>query len=182
MTAAEALRAGGAVILPTDTVYGLCALPGNEDVLYELKQRDRSKPIALVALDVESLLAFAPGLDRRILMSLLPGPYTLVLPLPAGGTIGVRVPNLPSVAVDVLAVTGPVAATSANLAGGPDPRTVDEIPRAIRDRVAAIVDGGELRGTPSTVLDFTGAEPRIVREGAVPGNEAIARVRDALAS
>lgn len=180
MTAAEALRAGRPVILPTDTVYGLCALPGNEDVLYELKGRDRSKPIALVAADIDSLLAVVPGLDRRILTSLLPGPYTLVLPMPAGGTIGVRVPNLPSAAFDVLAQTGPVAATSANLAGGRDPRTVDDIPQAIRDGVAAIVDIGSLPGVASTVLDFTAAAPRVVREGAAPGDEALARVREAL--
>jgi L-threonylcarbamoyladenylate synthase len=181
VNAVDALRAGQAIVLPTDTVYGLCALPGNEDVLYELKRRDRSKPIALVASDVDSLLDLVPGLDRRILTCLLPGPYTLVLPT-AGGTIGVRVPNLPSVAADVLAQSGPVAATSANLTGGSDPRTVEEIPRRIRDRVGAIVDGGALPGTPSTVLDFTGTEPRVTREGAVSGDAAIARVREALGS
>ena len=166
MTAAEALRAGRAVILPTDTVYGLCALPGNEDVLYTLKGRDRSKPIALVAADVDSLLAVAPGLDRALLERFLPGPYTLVLALPDGGRIGVRVPNLPAAAADVLAQTGPVICTSANLAGGSDPRSVADVPESIRAAVGAIVDAGDLPGVPSTVLDVTGTEPRVLREGA----------------
>jgi L-threonylcarbamoyladenylate synthase len=166
VTPAEALRAGRAVILPTDTVYGLCALPGNEDVLYELKGRDRSKPIALVAADVDSLLAVVPGLDRAVLERFLPGPYTLVLATPDGGKIGVRVPNLPAAAADVLAQTGPVACTSANLAGRSDPRRVADIPESIRAAVGAIVDAGDLPGVPSTVLDFTGTEPRVLREGA----------------
>src|SRR5207245_6352915 len=88
--AVAALRAGRPVILPTDTVYGLCALPEHEDVLYELKGRDRSKPVALLAADVEELAAAVPGLDRSILERYLPGPYTLVF-----GEIGLRVPDLP---------------------------------------------------------------------------------------
>lgn len=179
MTAAEALRAGEAVILPTDTVYGLCALPGREELLYDIKGRDRAKPFALVAADVESLVAFVPGLDTS---KVVRGPYTFVLSHPQGGTIGVRVPDLPPVAADVLAQTGPVLATSANLSGGPDPKRVDEIPSAVLSRVAAVVDAGELPGVPSTVIDVTGGEPRVVREGAVSGDEALARVREALAS
>ena len=88
--AVAALRAGRAVILPTDTIYGLCALPEHEDVLYELKGRDRSKPVALLAADVDALVEAVPRLDRSILERYLPGPYTLVF-----GEIGVRVPNLP---------------------------------------------------------------------------------------
>ena len=179
MNAAEALRAGEAVILPTDTVYGLCALPGREDLLYEIKGRDRSKPIALIAADVESLLACIPGLDTS---KVVRGPYTFVLSHPEGGTIGVRVPDLPPAAAEVLAQTGPVLATSANLSGGPDPKRVDEVPSSVLSRVGAVVDAGELPGVPSTVIDFTGGEPRVIREGAVSGDEALARVREALAS
>ena len=166
MTAEDALRAGLAVILPTDTVYGLCALPGNEEILYDLKGRDRSKPIALIAADVDSLVAAVPGLDRNVLERLLPGPYTLVLSGADGATIGVRVPNLPAAAAAVLARTGPLACTSANLAGGPNPRRVTDIPESMRTAVGAIVDAGELPGIPSTVLDLTGREPRVVRAGA----------------
>ncbi|HLY94630.1 MAG TPA: L-threonylcarbamoyladenylate synthase [Gaiellaceae bacterium] len=166
MTPEDALRAGLAVILPTDTVYGLCALPGNEAVLYELKGRDRSKPVALIAADIASLLAAVPAIDRAMLERFLPGPFTLVVATPDGGKIGVRVPNLPPAAAAVLAQTGPLAGTSANLTGGPEPRRVTDIPESIRTAVGAIVDAGELPGIPSTVLDLTGAEPRVLREGA----------------
>jgi L-threonylcarbamoyladenylate synthase len=161
--AVAALRAGRAVILPTDTVYGLCALPEHEDVLYELKGRDRSKPVALLAADVDALVATVPGLDPSVLETYLPGPYTLIV-----GGVGVRVPSLPPAAVDVVRAVGVVAATSANLSGGPDPRRVEEIPEEIRAACGAVVDGGELPGVPSTVIDLTGAEPRILRQGAGP--------------
>lgn len=159
--AVAALRAGRAVILPTDTVYGLCALPEHQDVLYELKGRDRSKPVALLAAEVDALVAAVPGLDRLVLEQYFPGPYTLVF-----GEIGVRVPELPSPAAEVVREVGVVAATSANLAGGPDPRRVGEIPAEIRAACGAIVDGGELPGVPSTVLDLTSGHPRVLRRGA----------------
>jgi len=161
--AVAALRAGRAVILPTDTVYGLCALPGHEDVLYELKGRDRSKPVALLAADVGALLAVRPELDRSVLERYLPGAYTLVF-----SDVGVRVPSLPPAAAGVVRAVGVVAATSANVSGGPDPRRVEDIPEQIRAACGAIVDAGELPGMPSTVLDLTGEEPVVLREGAGP--------------
>ena len=159
--AVAALRAGRAVILPTDTVYGLCALPEHEDVLYELKGRDRSKPVALLAADIDALLAAVPELDRSTLERYLPGPYTLVF-----GPVGVRVPDLPPEAAEIVREVGVVAATSANLSGGPDPRRVEDIPEEIRSACGAIVDEGELPGVPSTVIDLAGAEPRLLRQGA----------------
>jgi L-threonylcarbamoyladenylate synthase len=159
--AVAALRAGQAVILPTDTVYGLCALPEHEDVLYELKGRDRSKPVALLAADVDALLAARPELDRALLERYLPGAYTLVF---AG--LGVRVPDLPATAADVVRAVGVVAATSANLSGGPDPCRVEDVPEEIRIACGAIVDAGELPGVPSTVIDLTTGEPRVLRAGA----------------
>jgi L-threonylcarbamoyladenylate synthase len=164
--AVAALRAGRAVILPTDTVYGLCALPEYEDVLYELKGRDRSKPVALVAADVDALLGRLPDLDRAVVERYLPGPYTLV-----SGSIGVRVPDLPPAAAEVVRAVGLVAATSANLSGGADPRRVEDIPEEIRAACGAIVDAGELPGTPSTVLDISDGELRVLRQGAGPVHE-----------
>lgn len=184
------------MILPTDTVYGLAATPYRAEPverLYRLKGREPQQPTALVAADLDLLFECVPELRGRagtIARALLPGPYTLVLPNPArryrwltGTTpdaIGVRVPELSGPAASVLAQVGAVAATSANEAGGPDPRRLDEVPEALRSKAAA-VDGGELPGTPSTVLDFTGPEPRVVREGAAPADEALARVVAALA-
>ena len=159
--AVAALRAGRAVILPTDTVYGLVALPGHEDVLYELKGRDRSKPVALLAADVDALVAAVPELDRAVLERYLPGAFTLVV-----GAIGVRVPDLPPAAAEVVREVGVVASTSANLSGRPDPRRVEDVPEEIRAAVGAIVDAGELPGVPSTVVDVTGSEPRVLRQGA----------------
>jgi L-threonylcarbamoyladenylate synthase len=195
--AVEAIRAGKPVILPTDTVYGLCVTPyGAESVerLYRLKGRGPGRPTALLAADLDVLLERVPELHGRpatVARALLPGPYTLVLPNPArrfrwlaGATpeaIGVRVPELPEPAARVLADVGAVAATSANLAGGPDPRRLDEVPAALREGAGAVVDGGELPGTPSTVLDLTGEEPRVLREGAVPAGDALASVAAALA-
>jgi len=168
VNAVQALRAGHAVVLPTDTVYGLCALPGRQEVLYELKGRDRSKPVALLAADVDALLGALPGLDRAVLERYLPGPYTLVVPAPEGGTVGVRVPDLPPAAAAVVREVGVVYATSANAAGGPNPRRVEDVPGEILAACGAVVDVGELPGVPSTVLDLTGAEPRVLRAGAGP--------------
>lgn len=159
--AVAALRAGRAVILPTDTVYGLCALPEHEDVLFELKGRDRSKPVALLAADVDALIAAVPRLDRSLLERYLPGPYTLVFE-----GVGVRVPDLPPNAAAVVREVGVVAATSANLSGGPDPRRVEDVPEEIRAAAGAVVDEGELPGVPSTVIDLTSGEPRVLRPGA----------------
>ena len=184
--AAAAIRAGRPVVLPTDTVYGLCGDPEREEVVREvarLKGRAESQPIALLAGEVDRLIERVPELDRRPLDALLPGPYTLVLPNPrrrypwlTGGnaTIGVRVPNLPAQAADVLRAVGAVFATSANVHGEPDPRELAEIPEEIRAGCAAVVDAGELPGTPSTVLDLTGSEPKVIRAGAVPAAQALA--------
>jgi L-threonylcarbamoyladenylate synthase len=160
--AVAALRAGRAVILPTDTVYGLCALPEHEEILYELKGRDRSKPVALLAADVDALVSVLPALDRTVLARYLPGPFTLVV----GDAVGVRVPELPPSAAAVVRAVGVVAATSANVSGGPDPLRVEDVPEEIRAACGAIVDAGELPGVPSTVVDLTGPEPHVLRQGA----------------
>jgi len=196
--AVSAIRAGKPVVLPTDTVYGLCASPYRPEPverMYRLKGRRAEQPTALLAYDVEMLFECVPELRGRagmIVRALLPGPYTLVLPNPARryrwltgtnpGAIGVRVPELPEPGSRVLALVGAVAATSANLAGGADPVRLDDVPEEIRRGAAAVLDGGELPGTPSTVLDFTEPEPRVLRDGAAPAAEALERARAALAA
>jgi L-threonylcarbamoyladenylate synthase len=191
------IRAGQPVILPTDTVYGLCTTPFREGPvgrLARLKGREAAQPIALLASDVEMLFECVPELRGRagvIARALLPGPYTLVLTNPARrfrwlaganpDTIGVRVPYLPADSARVLAAVGAVAATSANVSGGPNPARFEDVPEELRAASAAGVDAGELPGTPSTVLDFSGDEPRVLREGAAPSGEAIERALAALA-
>jgi L-threonylcarbamoyladenylate synthase len=194
--AVAALEAGQVVVLPTDTVYGLAAVPsraGSVRQISRLKQRPETMPIALVAASVDVLLEHVPelrGRDATIAGALLPGAYTLVLRNPARRypwlagdrpeTIGVRVPELTGDAAAVVERVGAVAATSANLHGGPDPRTLADVPEEIRSAAGAVVDGGELPGTASTVIDFTRSEPRVIREGAAAAADAIARALAAL--
>ncbi len=190
--AVEAIRAGKPVLLPTDTVYGLCTTPHRSEPVLQLarlKGREEKQPVALLAESVEQLFECVPELRGRsgeIIRALLPGAYTLVLPNPAGrfpwltGTrpdaIGVRVPKLSGAAAEVLAQVGAVAATSANLHGAGDPRRLDDVPFEIREACAALVDGGKLPGTPSTVLDLTGPNPIVLREGAAAADDALERV------
>jgi L-threonylcarbamoyladenylate synthase len=190
--AVAAIRAGKPVVLPTDTVYGLCADAYREAPvrrLYQLKQRPETMPTAMLASDLEAILDAVPELRGRaavLARALLPGPYTLVLPNPgcrfrwlAGTnprTIGVRVPELPPESRAVLDRCGVVAATSANVHGGPDPARVEDVPAEIRAEVAVIIDAGPLPGTPSTVIDLTSREPQVLREGAVAAEEARARI------
>jgi len=193
----EALRAGEPVLLPTDTVYGLCAALDEHGAerLTALKGRPAGKPMALIAASVERLLELVPELEggpAAILEAVLPGPYTLILANPAGRfpwlgggdapTIGVRVVALPEPAQRVLDAVGAVIATSANDTGGPDPAILADVPDAIRAACAAELDAGPLPGTPSTVIDFSGARPVVLREGAGSAADAIDRANAALAA
>jgi len=184
--------------MPFDTVYGLAADPYHSDHarrLYALKGRAVTQPTALVARDVDYLLECVPELRGRaatLVRLLLPGPLTLVLPNPARrfrwltgsnpDSIGVRVPELTGAGAELLALVGAVAATSANLPGEPDPSTLTAVPEEIRAGAGAVVDGGELPGSPSTVIDLTGSEPRILREGALSAAEALRRLESPVRS
>ncbi len=191
-TAVAALRAGQTVILPTDTVYGLCVDAYHDAPIRRLlrqKKRPPEIPVALVASDLEVILDAVPELRGRAAVmarAVLPGPYTLVLPNPARRyrwltgtrpeTIGVRIPDLSAEAKAALDGFGAVAMTSANIHGGPDPARVEDIPEGILRAAAAVVDAGALPGTPSTVIDLTGPEPEVLREGAVSAPEALAKI------
>lgn len=188
--ACAAINAGELVVIPTDTVYGLAVSPYRREPaerLFELKGRDREQPVALLAADVEMLFELVPELRGRsgtILRELLPGPYTLILPNPARRypwltgsrpeTIGVRVPAVEGYGRELLERAAALAATSANLHRGPDPRRVADIPPEILGGVAAVVDAGELPGTASTVIDYTAGEPVVLRAGAGDVERALA--------
>lgn len=192
----SALRAGELAVIPTDTVYGIvCTAFRAEPAarLYAVKGRPASQPTAIVCASVDVLLRCVPELRGPVAAAcraLLPGPYTLVVPNPARrygwvcgddpDSIGVRVPPLEGPVREVLDAVGAVVATSANLPGGRDPRRLEDVPVEIRDAVAACLDAGELPGVPSTVLDLTGNVPRVVREGAVAGADALKRAAAAL--
>lgn len=183
----QRLRSGELAVLPTDTVYGVaCAayLPIACQRLYGLKERPSAQPIALVAGSVDELLSnILPELRGRtgaIVSELLPGPVTLVVcnpgrrfPYLCGDrpvAIGVRVPVLvPEVAALADAVGG-LAMTSANPRGASAPSRLEDVDAAIRNAVTVAIDGGTLPGSPSAVLDITGRDPVVVRDG--PGTEA----------
>jgi L-threonylcarbamoyladenylate synthase len=180
VTFAEAISAGGVVVFGADTVYGLACDPANPEAvarLYALKGRPPDKPAAVMFFSLAALPDLAPR-TRALAEKLLPGAVTLLIasdlyPLAGGGgTLGLRVPDLPAFA-DV----PPVLQTSANLAGGPDARRLEDVPEPIRAGADLVIDGGELAGTPSTVIDLRDYEAtgawRIVRQGAVP--EAVIR-------
>jgi L-threonylcarbamoyladenylate synthase len=193
--AIRAVRAGEPVLLPTDTVYGLCANPfRREDVerMYRLKGRAATQPTAILFGSVESVVEHLPELHSQeyVLRALLPGPLTLIVPNPSGrfqwlageraDTIGIRVPQLAAAVAAILARVGGVAATSANDPGRRDPRTIEDVPERIRTGCGAVVDAGELPGTPSTVVDLTGSDAQVLREGALPAADALERVRAAV--
>jgi tRNA threonylcarbamoyl adenosine modification protein (Sua5/YciO/YrdC/YwlC family) len=193
--AVAAIRAGGLAIVPTDTVYGLAASPFTAEpirLLYRTKGRAEPQPTALVAASLAAVREAVPELvdsDARVAAALLPGPYTLVVANPARRfpwlngssleTIGLRVPAVAGVAKELLDRVGLLAATSANLPGGPDPRRLEDVPDALR-AAAVTLDGGELPGTASTVVDLTGSEPRVLREGAVQAAEALRTIASVL--
>jgi tRNA threonylcarbamoyl adenosine modification protein (Sua5/YciO/YrdC/YwlC family) len=188
------LRAGGLAVLPTDTVYGVGCAAYRRDAcerVYALKARPQAQATALVLGSVDELLAnVLPELLGRagsLCRRLLPGPLTLVVPNPSGRfaylcggdpkRIGVRVPELPAAVAALADAVGGLALTSANLRGEPPAARLEDVPAALVDACALLVAGGELRGTASTVVDVTGSEPRVLREGAVPAADIDALLR-----
>ncbi len=171
--AAAAILEGGVVAIPTDTVYGLAVAPGAEARIYEIKGRPAELPLILLVAGAEQVIGIVE-VDQRargFMERWWPGPLTLVLP--AGDrTLGVRVPDHP-LALDLLRATGPLLTSSANRHGQPPALTAEEAARL--PGLAGVVDGGRAPGgVPSTVLDLTGAEPRVVREGAIPAARLLA--------
>ncbi len=183
----ECLAGGGVAVFPTDTVYGVCCDPDDECAvkrLYELKGRPAERPAAVMFFALEpalSALSELRDVERAALTALLPGPVTLLLPnprlryRPACGpdpaTLGLRVPCLPECLAALLAVARPAMQSSANLSGEADARRLSDVPASIRDGADLVLDGGELPGTPSTVIDLrhyqASREWRVVREGAL---------------
>ena len=179
--ALKILRAGGLVAFPTDTVYGVGSLAFDQaaiESIYVAKDRPLEKSIPILISDIEDLEKVAvdiPPLARRLAARFWPGPLTIILPkhpsLPpavsATDTVGVRVPDHP-IARALLQAAGPMAVTSANLSGRESPRSALEVMSQLQGRIPLVVDRGETPGgVASTVVDVTGAEPVIVRQGPV---------------
>jgi tRNA threonylcarbamoyl adenosine modification protein (Sua5/YciO/YrdC/YwlC family) len=181
------MAVGGVAVFPADTVYGLACDPDNKvavDRLYTLKRRDLRKPSAVMFFDLSLAFDALPELGERTreaLSRLLPGAVSVLLPNPAArfplacgedvSTLGLRVPVVPQLA----GVRWPVLQSSANRAGGPDPRRMEDVPELLRRSADLLIDGGELPGTPSTVVDLRRYEDELVweviRAGAVSYDE-----------
>jgi L-threonylcarbamoyladenylate synthase len=182
--AAAVLRAGGIVAYPTDTFYGLAANPAAAATilqLYRIKGRQVDQAVPLIAADVEQVEACAGKLDRlarTLAERFWPGPLTIVIPAWAGladalhagtGTVAIRVPGHPTARALAAACGWPITSTSANRSGDTPPTTAEAVRLALGRDLDAILDGGALPGgRPSTIVDVTGREPRLVRAGAVP--------------
>jgi L-threonylcarbamoyladenylate synthase len=180
--AAEQLRAGAVIAFPTDTLYAVAvraADPVAVARLYEVKHRPSAQPMVWLVLNKAQVERFAvvSAAAAELMARFWPGPLTLVLPariLTDGPTIAVRAPNH-DVALALLRSLGePIASSSANQAGAPPPVDAEQVIAGLRDRIDLVLDGGPCRiGQPSTILDLSGATPRILRQGAIPASELI---------
>jgi tRNA threonylcarbamoyl adenosine modification protein (Sua5/YciO/YrdC/YwlC family) len=177
------MSVGGVAVFPADTVYGLACDPSNREAverLYALKRRRLDKPSAVMFFELDLALATLPelGPDTRVALArLMPAPVTVLLPNPEARyplacgddafTLGLRVPVIEA----LHGVRWPVLQSSANVADGPEARRLDEVPDSIRRAADMVIEGGELPGTASTVIDLRGYERdrswAIVRQGAV---------------
>jgi L-threonylcarbamoyladenylate synthase len=164
--AAEALRTGKVALVPTETVVGLVAAEGGLGRIHEIKGRDPNKPVALLCSSPEEAYALAasvPPLARRLAGRYWPGPLTLVLDHPAGGTVGVRVPADSAVRAVLAAYGEPLYATSANLSGEPAPKGLEEVDPEVSEAVDLIVEGEPGSGEASAVVDLSNGQVRLLR-------------------
>jgi len=184
----EILQSGGLVAFPTDTVYGLGAMVfdgGAVESIYATKGRPVEKAIPILIGDVDDLAKVSsevPEIALKLAARFWPGPLTLVVPkhpeLPEAvssfQTVGVRIPDH-IVARALLCLVGPMAVTSANLSGQPNPTTAEEVLTQLGGRIALILDGGKTPGgIPSTVVDCVGIEPQVLRAGSISESEILA--------
>ena len=185
--AAKWIRNGGVVAIPTDTLYGLACDPFRADAVarvFAVKGRAAERALPLIAADaaqVAAHLGTLTPLGARLAERFWPGPLTLILAAPASlardvtgdtGTVGVRVPADDVARAIAAACERPVTATSANISGGPSTSDPNEVERTLGDRIDLLIDTGATRGgSPSTIVDVTSAQPRLVRAGAIAWDE-----------
>jgi L-threonylcarbamoyladenylate synthase len=164
--AAGALRDGKVALVPTETVVGLVAAEPGLRRIQQIKNRDPSKPIALLCSSPEEafvLAANVPPLARKMASLYWPGPLTIVLDRAGGGTVGVRVPADSAVRAVLAAYGGPLYATSANLSGEPAPKGLEEVDPEVSEAVDLIVEGEPGSGEASAVVDLSGGQVRLLR-------------------
>lgn len=178
--AADAAAAGGLLVVPTDTVYGMAARldrPEALAALFRVKARPihLALPVLVAGIDQARLLGVMGSAGERLAATYWPGPLTIVVPRHVamtaelggdGTTVGIRVPGHRAL-LDLLAMTGPLATTSANLSGQPAPQEVGGIGEVFGEAVAVYLDGGPAGAVASTVVSLTGDGVRLIREGAI---------------
>lgn len=185
--AAGILARGGLAAVPTETVYGLAADSLNAaavEAIYTAKGRPETKPLSVLLTGmemVEQVCENIPPLAYRLADRFWPGPLTMILPsrgivpavVTAGGkTLGVRCPDHPATLAVIRALGRPLAAPSANLSGAPSPKSADEVFAGLGGRIDAVLDGGPCTvGVESTIVDLTGEQPRILRQGGLPAEK-----------
>ena len=162
---ADILRRGGIALLPTDTIYGLHALATNDAAvtrIAQLKGRGDEKPFVVIAATADQLRAFGAEIPKA-LDELWPARLTAVVRR-GDGTVAARVPDLAWLR-HLLEITGPLVSTSVNRSGDPPISSIDEVAKELAAGIDAALDAGRQEGKPSTIVDFTGEAPRILREG-----------------
>ncbi len=179
--AVDVLKNGGLVAFPTDTVYGLAALPTSDEFierLYIAKGRESARAIAILLSSPDELpeVSISPNQTAlRLARNFWPGPLTLIVPrhpslpdiLSPNPTIGVRVPDH-EFALELLAAAGPLGVTSANISGRENANTAQEVLQQLDGRIHLVIDGGKSPGrVPSTVVDCTSSKPVILRPGPI---------------
>ena len=184
----EILENGGAVILPTETVYGLFAQAMNQaavEHVYQLKRRPKDKAMNLNVADLETILAFSknqPSYLKTLYEAFLPGPLTIILQandrVPAWinsglSTIGFRIPNHPKT-LELIQQTGPLIGPSANISGRESGKIFADIKTQFNNEVTGLADDAALTGVDSTILDLSGETARILRQGAITKAELLA--------
>ena len=188
----KTLAAGGAVVLPTETVYGLFAQALNEEAVervYELKRRPRDKALNLNVASLEEIYAFSknqPSYLDKLYQTFLPGPLTIILQandrVPAWinsamETVGFRIPNHP-VTLDLIRKYGPLIGPSANLSGKASGTSFQQIMMDFQEQVSGVEDDASLTGQDSTILDLSREKALILRQGAITREDILAQVND----
>lgn len=159
------LKRGEVVLLPTDTIYGLHAMAGNEEAVARIaaiKRRDEAKRFVLIAASADQLQGYGADVPE-VLRSIWPAPLTAVVSHP-DGSVAVRVPDVAWLRA-LLERTGPLVSTSANRSGDPPVHEPSELARELQNTIDFALDAGPRDGEPSTIVDFTCDEPRFIREG-----------------
>ncbi|KTF20823.1 L-threonylcarbamoyladenylate synthase [Streptococcus gordonii] len=186
----KTLAAGGAVVLPTETVYGLFAQALNEEAVervYELKRRPRDKALNLNVASLEEIYAFSknqPTYLDQLYQAFLPGPLTIILQandqvptwINSGmDTVGFRIPKH-SVTLDLIRKYGPLIGPSANLSGKVSGTSFQQIVMDFQEQVSGVEDDAALTGQDSTILDLSGEKAHILRQGAITREDILAQV------